>query len=223
MSDALAAASRRLYIARQPIFARGRRLYGYELLHRSGPVNCCNERELDVAAREVVERILHVFGLDALVGQHRAFVNVTRHQLLDETCWRLPPQQTVIELLESVPADADVLSACRALRAADYRLALDDFTLRPETCGLLDVADLIKIDFRATTPAQRARLHEQLRGHGGPFRLLAEKIETEDEMAEAAGLGYDYFQGYLLGRPAMLSATPRSVTGHAARPAWRAA
>jgi len=42
----------------------------------------------------------------------------------------LPPQQTVVEILENVEADEDLLEACRVLRDRGYRLALDDFTVR---------------------------------------------------------------------------------------------
>jgi c-di-GMP-related signal transduction protein len=53
-------------------------------------------------------------------------VNCTRDTLIKGLVTLLPSTTTVVEVLESVPADPDVVAGCRRLREAGYMTALDD-------------------------------------------------------------------------------------------------
>src|SRR5205085_478654 len=141
------------------------------------------------------------FGYDKLVGERMAWVNVTREALLQGYYQMLPQQRTVIELLESVRPDMEVFLACARLKAAGYQLALDDYTFSPEMAPLLDLADLVKVDFRASKCACDAAVLAELRRH--KVQLLAEKVETLEEHRAARAAGYDLCQGYYYYRPAM--------------------
>jgi c-di-GMP-related signal transduction protein len=87
-------------------------------------------------------------------------------------------------------------------------LALDDFVYRDNFTPLLKFIDIVKIDWIATTPDERQKLHKRLAPLGKKF--LAEKLETYEEYQEARELGYHYFQGYYFSRPVVLS--KRSVS-----------
>lgn len=192
------------FVARQPIFDARGQLFAYELLFRSGPENAFTHDDLDHASRSVIQDSLEVFGFDELTGGRRAFVNVTRDVLVEGLYESLPPERTVLELLETVEADPDVVAASRIAKQRGYLLALDDFVLRPGLEALVPLADFIKIDVLATTPAERLSWLEKL--GATPVRLLAEKIETKAQFDEAVASGFTYFQGYWFQRPEMLSA-----------------
>lgn len=192
------------FVARQPIFDDRGGVAAYELLFRSGPENVFNSDDQDEASRSVINDSREVFGLEELTGGRRAFVNVTRQVLVDGQFRRLPPQNTVLELLENVTADDQVLLACVAARRDGYLIALDDYILSRETAALLDYADFVKIDFLATTPDERAAFLTYVGDR--PIRLLAEKIETREQFEEARKSGFSYFQGYYFRRPELLSA-----------------
>src|SRR4051794_7203871 len=66
-------------------------------------------------------------GVDQLVASKTMFCNAERGVLLGETPVTLPPHRTVIEVLESVAVDDETVDGRRALRAAGYSIALDDF------------------------------------------------------------------------------------------------
>lgn len=198
-----AAPARTLWAARQPILDRGSDLAGYEILFRGGPENRFDGADVEMASAATIEQSAAVFGLDALVGDRRAFVNLTRRALLAGYHRMLPPDRAVIELLESIEPDADVLAACRAIRGEGYTLALDDYTFAPESEPLLDVVDLVKVDLRLAPHASldRDRL-EPLRRRR--LRLLAEKVETHEEHRAALAAGYQLFQGYFFCKPQMI-------------------
>jgi len=96
-----------------------------------------------------------------------------------------------------------VRAACQRLKEAGYLIALDDFTADDPRLPLTDLADIIKVDLRATPPAQAA---EMVKRHG-PWRcrMLAEKVETREEFLAAKKAGFVYFQGYFFRRPETLN------------------
>ena len=139
--------ARDIFIARQPIFDRRSEVSGYELLFRGSRENRFDAIDVNLAAAMTLEQSANAFGLDHLVGERTAWVNLTREALLKDYYQILPPGRTVIELLESVRPDADVLDACNRLKAAGYQLALDDYAFTADMAPLLDIANLVKVDF----------------------------------------------------------------------------
>ena len=189
------------YVARQPIFDRYEKVFGYELLFRDGLVNAFSG-DADEASRATLDRSL-LMGLDVLCDGRRAFVNCTRDTLLQGLVTLLPSTSTVVEILESVTPDSEVIAACRSLKEAGYMIALDDFVADDPREALADVADIIKVEMQLTTEPQRAELMRKF----GPWRcrMLAEKVETQRDFHRARDQGFVYFQGYFFRRPEMMS------------------
>ncbi len=185
------------FVARQPIFDRSQNVYGYEILFRNGVENFFNA-DPELAARSTVDSSL-LFGIDTLCDHKRAFMNCTREVLFKDLITLLPPGQTVAEILESVEPEDRVIAACKRLRAAGYRIALDDFAPDDPRIPLVEFADIIKVDIRATRPEERVGM---MRRFGSPTcKMLAEKVETPHEFQQARDMGFVYFQGYFFRRP----------------------
>jgi EAL and modified HD-GYP domain-containing signal transduction protein len=191
-----------IFVARQPIFDRARRVTGYELLYRSSEANHAGLGDSDAITSVNLERLMLGFGLESLIGDRDAWFNASRHMLVNDQWTLLPVKHTVIEVLETIAPTPEVIAACRRLKAAGYRLALDDFNYTPEHEPLLSLADFVKVDFRICGVADRIRLANALRGRG--ITLLAEKVETQEELQQAEQLGYGLYQGYFFCRPQVL-------------------
>jgi EAL and modified HD-GYP domain-containing signal transduction protein len=193
-----------IFVARQPIFDRRQEVYGYELLFRSGLDNAFHHDNLDQASFEMLHTSLLGFGLDVLLGDRVGFVNASREVLLQEFYLVLPRDRTVIELIESVEPCDDVVTACQGLKRAGYRLALDDFVRRPAMAPLADLADVIKVDMLHTDRAERRAIIREF----APRRvmLVAERVETRGQLAEAMEDGFTHFQGFFFCQPEVLSA-----------------
>ncbi|MBZ5721334.1 MAG: EAL domain-containing protein [Acidobacteriia bacterium] len=190
------------FVARQPILTADEKVFGYELLFRDGVENYFNATDPEAAARSTLDSSL-LLGLDVLCDRRYAFINCTREVLLKDYVVLLPPKQAVIELLESIPPDAEVVSACKRLKQAGYLIALDDFVAHDPRHCLTELADIIKVDLRATTPGEQAAI---VRRFGGRSRMLAEKVETRDEFQATRQMGFVYFQGYFFCRPEVVTA-----------------
>jgi EAL and modified HD-GYP domain-containing signal transduction protein len=190
------------YVARQPIFDREEKVFGYELLFRDDMENMFHGINPDAASRSTLDSSLLV-GLDVLCDGRRAFLNCTRETLIGGLVTLLPSHSTVVEILETVPVDAEVVTACQRLKEAGYMIALDDYVSDDPREPLAEMADILKVDLKLTTLEQRAAL---IKKHG-PWRcrMLAEKVENHEEFMAAREQGFVYFQGYFLRRPEMLT------------------
>jgi EAL and modified HD-GYP domain-containing signal transduction protein len=191
------------FVARQPILTTDEKIFGYELLFRDGVEDFFRNPDPDEASRSTLNTSM-LLGLDVLCDGHRAFINCTRDVLLKDYITLLPSEQAVVEILESVPPDDLVVSACRRLKEAGYTIALDDFAVNDQRESLTDFADIIKVDLRDTSPADAAAMVKRY----GPWRcrMLAEKVETREEFIAAKKAGFLYFQGYFFRRPEILTA-----------------
>jgi len=189
------------FVARQPIFDRTQKVFGYELLFRDGLENCF-AAEPEFASRSTLDSSL-LLGLNTLCDGRLAFVNCTRDALLKDLVTLLPPDQTVVEILETVEPGDRVIAACKRLKTAGYLIALDDFAPNDPRASLCDFADILKVDFRATRVEERAGL---MRRFGTGRKMLAEKLETPHEFRQARDMGFSLFQGYFFRRPEIMMA-----------------
>jgi c-di-GMP-related signal transduction protein len=186
------------FVARQPILTKDEKVFGYELLFRDGIEDYFCAKDVEAASKVMLDSSL-IMGLDVLCNGGRAFVNCTRDMLLKDYVTLLPSSQTVVEILESVEPDDLVMAACQRLKEGGYMIALDDFSIDDKRQPLTDIADIIKVDVRTTSPEERAAMIKKY----GPWRcrLLAEKVETREEFMTAKKAGFAYFQGYFFRRP----------------------
>jgi len=198
-----AVAPQNRYVARQPILTGDEKVFGYELLFRDGIEDFFNNPDVEAASRSTLDTSM-LMGLDVLCDGRRAFINCTRQMLLKDYITLLPSNQTVVEILESVPADDLVVAACQRLKEAGYMIALDDFGLNDPREPLTDFADIIKVDMRVSSLEDAAVI---VKKHG-PWRcrMLAEKVETREEFFATRKAGFCYFQGYFFRRPELLHA-----------------
>jgi EAL and modified HD-GYP domain-containing signal transduction protein len=192
-----------LFVARQPIFDRHRKVVAYELLFRSGLQNAFGNADPTKASRQMLDTTLLGFGLDALIGDKFGYFNATRDVLVNQHWSLLPRERTVIEVLETVEPDAEVVAACQAAKTGGYRLALDDFVFRPDYEALLKLTDVVKVDFLATRGAERQQLAQQFVPRG--ITMLAEKVENYEEYQAGLDAGYELFQGYFFCKPEMVT------------------
>jgi c-di-GMP-related signal transduction protein len=187
-------------VGRQPIVDRDGSVVAFELLYRSPRAD-----RAAVTGQQMTANVLHgamSIGVDQLVGHRTMFCNADRTFLLSDTAVTLPAHQTVIEVLETVEIDDEVVAACAELVGAGFRLALDDFVWVDGAERLLDMATFVKIDMQALSRAEALDLAARCRPYG--VQLLAEKVETEDDVAWARAHGFELFQGYAIARPAVV-------------------
>ncbi|HEX4228379.1 MAG TPA: EAL domain-containing protein [Bryobacteraceae bacterium] len=192
-----------LLFARQPIFDRNRKVVAYELLYRSDRLNEFDGTDERVATAKVINAVFYSPDGRNLLGGKTAFINFPASLLVDDSAELLPRNRVVVEILETVEPTPEVIEACKRLRSKGYALALDDFVDLEGGHPLVQFADYVKIDLTITDRKEGERIFARYRRSG--CRLLAEKVETEEDFRWAAALGFSLFQGYFFSRPIMSS------------------
>ncbi len=188
-----------VFVARQPIFDRLRHVVAYKLLFRGGLENRFTAPNGDLALRSVISSGPHIFGFSSLTGGKPAFINFTKPLLTSGLVYVLSPKQVIIELVENIEPDEEVLKVCRELKSKGHIIVLDEFVFRSGCESLVELADIVKVDFLKVMGEERKFMVQLLAGK--KVRLLAEKIETQKDFIEALQAGYSYFQGFFFCKP----------------------
>src|SRR5262245_26702600 len=200
-----------IFVGRQPIYGRRLELHAYELLYRGADVDYADFSEGDRATSQVLLNTFTEFGLERIVGGHLAFINLTRGFIVGEYPLPVPRTQVVLEVLEDVEPDEQVLAGLQDLRRRGFKIALADFVHDEKQAQLLPRADIVKVDVLGLAADEILARYQELKPLG--IRLLAEKIETREQFELCREMGFDYFQGYFLAKPNVVSGSSIPANG----------
>ncbi|WP_219928496.1 EAL and HDOD domain-containing protein, partial [Bacillus anthracis] len=183
------------------IYNKEEKVVAYELLYRNSLKNNFNNSiEDDEATYKVIDNISS-FGLDILTDNKLAFVNFPEKLIKKNIATLLPKERVVIEILESVSPSEDVISQLSYLKELGYYIALDDVVDINDIINFIGVIDIVKVDFILSSKESRIRIAQICKKF--KIKMLAEKIETLDDLEEAKNLEYDYFQGFYYSKPSI--------------------
>lgn len=193
-----------LFLGRQPILDRQQRLVAYELLFRTGQKNEADVLDGVRATATVIANAFSELAVGDALGSCRGFINVDESFLFSDTLELLPRQSVVLEILETVPPTQEVVARCRELKRKGFTLALDDVVqVAPAYRDLLALVDIIKVDIQLIPEKALAELTSKLVRLGK--QLLAEKVDSREQMTRCMDMGYALFQGYYFARPTVIA------------------
>jgi EAL and modified HD-GYP domain-containing signal transduction protein len=188
------------FIARQAILDLQSHCIGYELLYRDSDTDRAIFDDANQASMQVFDSA-YLFGIEALCGDYKAFVNCTSEALTSDVINVLQPRRTVLEILETVRPDQNLLAACTKLRNSGFMLALDDFVPGEAINAFLPLVDIVKVEMCTASPELVTFLLERLKPGA---KLLAERVETSEEYEMARALGFELFQGFYFCKPQVM-------------------
>jgi len=192
-----------VYVARQPIFDQANEVHAYELLYRQNEQNFFDQSVTsNVATSLLLMNSYYTFGIDKLAGEGKVFINFDKSLITSGYPLLLDKNKVVIELLEDIVPDKQFIESVKKLKAAGYTIALDDYVESYEYMELVELSNIIKVDFLENTEEQIINIAR--RWKRSKKILLAEKVETQEIYEWAKKLGYKLFQGYYFSKPKML-------------------
>lgn len=194
-----------VHVGRQPIYDKALGVLGHELLFRPhASATAAGDGLGDAATAAVMVHAFTTFGAAHLLGDGLAFVNLTRSFVVGDLPVPLPSSVAVLELLETIHVDDDVRTGVRLLTDRGFAFALDDFLWsQTDRIPLLGTAAYVKVDITQVGAKDLPETVERLRAYDAA--LVAEHVETADDLEMCRTLGFDLFQGYYLLRPETLS------------------
>jgi EAL and modified HD-GYP domain-containing signal transduction protein len=193
---------RDFYLGRQPLLDRQQALFGYELLFR-GTAQGPAEFGSGLSATAAVIAHAAQLGLDKVIGDAVAFINVDADVIHSDIFAFLPRERVILELVGTVQSSDAVLERVKQLAAHGFRFCAAGIAAdTPNVQRQLPLVDYVKLDLHDMPQATLARLAPLWRAAGK--KLIAEKVETREEYKLCLDLGFDYFQGYHFARPAVI-------------------
>ena len=195
-----------IFLGRQPILGREQQLLAYELLFREGPIFTSNRADIidpSQATATVIANAFTELSANETLGPYRGYINVDQEFLFNDLIEALPPKVVVLEILETVRPTPEVIARCRQLCEKGFSLAIDDVVDVDEAYRpLLELAEIIKVDVLGLDATRLTELVRQLKPFGK--KLLAEKVESAEQVNLCKALGFELFQGYYFAKPAII-------------------
>ena len=192
-----------LFLGRQPILDAEGHLVAYELLFRGDHRNAAHITDGVQATATVIANAFAELAVGDALGSRRGFINVDFDFLFSDLLEILPRQSVVLEILETVPPTPAVVRRCADLKAQGFTLALDDVVrITPEYGALLHLVEFVKVDIQPLSRVELMQLVLKLKPLGK--QLLAEKVDSREQMEHCRKLGFSLFQGYYFAKPTIL-------------------
>ncbi len=192
-----------LYLAKQPVYGKDEHIFGYELYYRNDDhkMSLADRR---LATASLLVSILNQMGLNSLVGSSKAYVNIDAKILLTDIIYTIPKDRFILELNEDIQINQKEYECIKALNKKGYSFALDNVTFDQDYLDnitrILPHVDYIKFD---TLNTDFELLKEKLSIFEGK-KLMAQKVESIFVYNAYKEIGFDYFQGFYLGRPELI-------------------
>ena len=185
---AVSVPSNDFFLARQPILGRDQHLVAFELLFRAAGED--DDAKLTDGAAATAAVISHAsqLGMEQVVGEQLAFVNVDEVVLMSDFVRFLPAHKVILEILETVQPTEQLLARVAELKELGFKFAVDDVVEHSaELDKLVELVDVIKVDVKGLQPEELARLAESLKNTGK--KLLAERSRPSTNSACAWSSG----------------------------------
>jgi c-di-GMP-related signal transduction protein len=193
-------------MARQPIVDKDGNVFGYELYNRS-VIDAVHTAATDMAM--VFSALTNASG-ESLLGDRTVFVNCTHETLAGGHLDLLPAEQIVLEV-RSVDGheQANIQGRAQALdelRHRGFRLAFSHTLLAPAYGSWQNLADFVKLNVAALPATQLQAVVAAALSRAPQARIVAEKVETEEQFKALASYGVELFQGYWFAKPTEIMA-----------------
>ena len=176
-------------LSRQPVYDSKVNVAAYELRSAHTP--------------ETALAIYNMFtntGLDQIVGEHEGIISLIPEVLSDDLWQQIPSSRVTIAYFADIEPVRDTIRRVFTLAKKGYRIAVSD-SLSPDSLETLgNVAHIIKLDILRYMPDVLERRIRELRNFDA--KLLAEHVDSYDEMEYSKSLGFDLYQGGFLCKPA---------------------
>lgn len=195
-----------VFVGRQPIYDRKLELFGYELLYRDSDENAAHINNANNATSQLLINTFMDIGLENIVGSSPAFINLPKTFFTDEVNLPITKEQVVLEIPDNALADEKTLDKVQQLAAEGYTISLEHSHFHTNLEPLLPIVRFVKIDVSALEKQQLAEQIRRLRPH--PNKLIALKVETQEQFQLCRDLDVDYYQGFYFSQPHIVKDLP---------------
>ncbi len=187
------------YVSRKPIYGSNVSVHAYELIsqprERSNPLPTAIDLD---TLRDDLGTFSEV-GLDQIVGDHQAFVNVSREAVIAGYCLSLSKHRVVLEVLSEIISDPALTDGLSELSRMGYKIAVGNTTLQSLNGTSRSVVDIVRVNVRDLKDDELAEHVNALSGLS--VRLLADNVDTYEQFEMCKKQNFEMYEGYFFCSP----------------------
>ncbi len=194
-----------VYLGRQPILDKNKKVVAYELLYRTSYEDFARIENSRSATSRVIVNIFNNIGIQNIAGNKEVFINISDEVINSSILELIKPENIVLEILENTVVDNNTIKKLSSLKKKGYKLALDDFLPSQDNAKLLHISDYVKIDLINTPDNFTEEIIKDIRYKFPNISILAEKVEDYRSFQKALKLNFDLFQGFFFAKPVIIT------------------
>ncbi|SMF14121.1 EAL and HDOD domain-containing protein [Desulfovibrio gilichinskyi] len=187
-----------VFVARQPIFNRKMKIWGYELFYRQeeGSDSATYIDEFK-ATMEVMSSL--ALSPDDKFTAAKVIINFSKQAIIEDLPLSQHPKTTIVQFADPEKISPEFIDKVRKLKDRGYTISIDDYAARYENTELYDLTDIMTLNISEISRADIAQRIQLFPGLKGSY--LAKKVETAEQFESVETLGFAYYQGYFFKRP----------------------
>ncbi|MEG0753433.1 MAG: HDOD domain-containing protein [Angelakisella sp.] len=178
-------------MVRQPILNRSKEVVGYEILYQDDSSSIYNQ--MDTQAANVIEDFLLQLDSEKFLDGKIAYLTFTPNLLLKNIPKMFESSKLVIQIEDSSIIHPLAQRVIYRYKKQGYRVALKGFEFAPRFFQLMDVVDIIKIDFTKYHETSLDNVVAVAKSFGKD--LVAYHVDSQEAYKRAWDLGIKDMQG----------------------------
>lgn len=194
-------------ISKQKIFDNKNKLFAYELLFKDSSEEITGLVATVAETSKLIISSISSTELDKLLGRDTvAFINVDEHTLTKGILDVLDNKRFILNIIEDIDLTDKVVAKIIQYKKRGFQISIENFDSSADMIKkftrLFNFIDIIKMDIVLSEKQNLEKVMNKFKG--GRIKLLAENIETKEDLTEYINMGFDYFQGYYLDKPEVM-------------------
>lgn len=186
-------------IARQPVFDRDQRLWGYVLSCIGAPaISGEGLSEEDKVALNMANSAY--MGLQQIVDHgKKAIVNFSEKSILDQLPYAMPASLTIIQVAEDIYRIEGIADQLNQLKTDGYQIAVSGYSGKESCKPLYSMADIISLNFEQLSPEKIDTTFRLAKTYTAT--LMGLEVNDRTRFSQFYDLGFKLFLGAFFKTP----------------------
>lgn len=196
-----------LYISKQKIIDRQKRVFAQEIIFKDSQNRRVGLSDSLRTTAKIIINTMSGVELNKLLTEHsKAFVNVDEIVLMKGILDVLDKERFVLNILEDITLTEDVIKKIVQYKKQGFEFSIEHFDASAKMIvkfrRLFNYIDILKMDILISERENLEKLVKKF--EGTRIKLLAQGIESQEDFEYCYKMGFEYFQGNYIEKPAVV-------------------
>lgn len=198
-----------IYVGRQPVLDGKMQVFAYEVQFSPKGTHKADEKSL-AAIKDFMQKLEADIGFQAVVGRHKAILRVPEELTHPDHYPAMENTMLMVQVSNDILKNIQVLRNLKEAKVRGFNIVLHGYQGGESDNKLANVSDFVKVDVSAISEIELKQIIEYFADKHQ--KLIADKVETQEQYEYLIKLGFEYCQGNFFTNPSMINGT--KLTGN---------